>query len=211
MPCMAAKSMHLHPDCKWRRHSCYLSISGLCSVPIGDAMTHTARARAGLSAGPPQLEVTRFAPANRQRLSAPAFRTFLSIADLWGLAEEERRLVLGYPSRSTFHGWAKRAREHEEFTLDVDTLTRISAILGIHQALGVLYAGPKEMVAWLRGPNNAIVFGGNPPLRVITSGTLDALLTVRRFLDAARGGIYMQPNEVDDAFAPYEASDIVFR
>jgi len=144
-------------------------------------------------------------------LSAPAFRTFLSIADLWGLSEEERRLILGFPSRSTFHGWAKRAREHEDFTLDVDTLTRISAVLGIHQALGVLYADAKEMVGWLRGPNTATIFGGNPPLRAITSGTLDALITVRRFLDAARGGIYMQPNEVDDAFAPYEPSDIVFR
>ena len=174
-------------------------------------MANSVQTRAGVASGPQQLPADRFASANRRRLSAPAFRTFLSIADLWGLTEEERRLVLGYPSRSTFQGWAKRAREHEDFTLDVDTLTRISAILGIHQALGVLYAGPKEMVAWLRGPNTAIVFGGNPPLRVITSGTLDALLTVRRFLDAARGGIYMQPNEVDDAFAPYEASDIVFR
>lgn len=162
-------------------------------------------------AAPRQLDPERFAPANRRRLSAPAFRTFLSIADLWGLSEEERRLVLGFPSRSTFHGWAKRAREHEDFTLDVDTLTRLSCILGIHQALGVLYSGPKEMVTWLRGPNMALVFGGNPPLQVITSGTLDALLTVRRFLDAARGGIYMQPNEADADFMPHEHSDIVFR
>ena len=67
------------------------------------------------------------------------------------------------------------------------------------------------MVAWLRGPNTALVFGGRAPIDVITSGTLDALLTVRRFLDAARGGIYMQPNEVDEAFTPYSDSDIVFR
>lgn len=169
------------------------------------------QARAENSAGPPRLEVSRFASANRRRLSAPAFRTFLSIADLWGLSEEERRLVLGFPSRSTFHGWAKRAREHEDFTLDVDTLTRISAVLGIHQALGVLYTNAREMVGWVRGPNQATTFGGHPPLQVITSGTLDALLTVRRFLDAARGGIYMQPNEVDDAFTSYAPSDIVFR
>jgi hypothetical protein len=36
-------------------------------------------------------------------------------------------------------------------------------------------------------------------------------LTVRRFLDGARGGVYMQPNAVDEAFAPYEDTEIVFR
>jgi Protein of unknown function (DUF2384). len=164
-----------------------------------------------VEAGQQMLMADRFAPANRRRLSAPGFRTFLAIADLWGLTEEQRRLVLGYPSRSTYHAWAKKAREHEDFTLDVDTLTRISTVLGIHKALGLLYGAPREMVAWLRGPNTALVFGGRAPIDVITSGTLDALLTVRRFLDAARGGIYMQPNEVDEAFTPYSDFDIVFR
>jgi len=82
-------------------------------------MANSVQTRAGVASGPQQLPADRFASANRRRLSAPAFRTFLSIADLWGLTEEERRLVLGYPSRSTFQGWAKRAREHEDFTLDV--------------------------------------------------------------------------------------------
>src|ERR1700675_4500315 len=89
--------------------------------------------------GPHRLDNSRFAPANRRRLSAPALRTFLAIADLWGLAEEQRLLVLGYPSRSTYHNWCKQAREHGAFTLDVDVLTRISAILGIHRGLVILF------------------------------------------------------------------------
>ncbi|GLS32030.1 hypothetical protein GCM10007937_37400 [Mesorhizobium albiziae] len=120
-------------------------------------------------------------------------------------------MALGYPSRSTYHNWARLAREHRDFTLDVDTLTRISAVFGIHQALGILYATEQEGVAWLRSPNSGAVFGGNPPLALLTSGSLDALLTVRRFLDAARGGLYMAPNAVDEAFAPYEEADVVFR
>src|SRR4051812_39972760 len=60
--------------------------------------------------GPQRLDQSRFDPANRRRLSPPALRTFLAIADLWGLAEEQRRLVLGYPSRSTYHSWCRRAR-----------------------------------------------------------------------------------------------------
>lgn len=157
-----------------------------------------------------RLDVSRFAPANRRRLSAPAFRTFLAIADLWGLREDERRLLLGFPSRSTYHSWAKQAREHGEFTLDVDVLLRLSAVLGIHQALGVLYDSDAEAVAWLRGPQEGGIFGGRPPLELMTGGAQDSLLAVRRFLDAARGGIYMQPNIVDAAFTPYEDRDIVF-
>lgn len=168
-----------------------------------------ARETGPIASGPVRLDWSRFAPANRRRLSAPALRTFLAIADLWGLSEEERRLVLGYPSRSTYHNWAKLAREHRDVTLDVDTLTRLSAVLGIHQALGVLFATEGEGVAWLRGPHRATVFGGKPPLALVTSGSFDALLTVRRFLDAARGGLYMEPNEVDAGFLPYDETDIV--
>jgi Protein of unknown function (DUF2384) len=158
-----------------------------------------------------RLDASRFAPANRRRLSAPALRTFLAIADLWGLTEEQRLLVLGYPSRSTYHSWAKQAREHGAFTLDVDVLTRISAILGIHQGLGILFPTERLGVEWLRTPHNAVVFGGRPPLDLVTSGSQDGLLTVRRFLDGARGGLYMQPNAIDDAFTPYDDTEIVFR
>jgi hypothetical protein len=158
---------------------------------------------------PAMLDTTRFAPANRKRLSAPALRTFLAIADLWGLTEEQRRLVLGYPSRSTYHNWARIAREHGAITLDVDTLTRLSAALGIHQALGVLFESEVEGVEWLDDPHDAPVFGGQPPMALVTSGTLDGLLTVRRFLDAARGGLYMEPNAADAAFEPYRETDIV--
>lgn len=159
----------------------------------------------------PQPDPARLAPENRRRLSAPGFRSFMAIADVWGLTEEQRRLVLGYPSRSTYHNWARLAREHGEFTLDVDTLTRISAVLGIHQALGVLFESEVDGVAWLRGPHAAPLFGGQPPLALITAGTQDGLMAVRRFLDAARGGLYMPPNAADADDARYTDADIVIR
>jgi len=160
---------------------------------------------------PPHLDPARFAPVNRRRLSAPALRTFLAIADLWSLSEQQRLLMLGYPSRSTFHNWCRQARAHGAFTLDVDVLTRISAVLGIHQALGILFPTEQSGIEWLRTAHAAPVFGGQPPLDVMTSGTLDALLTVRRFLDGARGGLYMPPNDIDRAFIPYDDSEIVLR
>ncbi|QCI67442.1 MbcA/ParS/Xre antitoxin family protein [Phreatobacter stygius] len=161
-------------------------------------------------AGPQRLDPKRFDTASRRRLSAPGLRAFLVISDLWGLTEAQRRLALGLPSRSTYHHWAKAVREHRDITLDVDVLLRISAVLGVHQALGVLFAGEHDQVAWLRGPHQALVFGGRPPLDLITSGTQDGILTVRRFLDAARGGFYMAPNSIDQGFRLYQDGDIVF-
>ena len=157
------------------------------------------------------VDFGRFTAPNRRRLSGPALRTFLNIAELWGLNEEQRRLVLGYPSRSTYHHWAKLARELQPFTLDLDALLRISAVFGIHQALGVLFADEAAGVRWLKGPHLAPLFGGQPPLALVTSGTQDGLMAVRRFLDAARGGLYMPPNALDAAFTPYEDSDVVIR
>ncbi|MFC4626246.1 antitoxin Xre/MbcA/ParS toxin-binding domain-containing protein [Daeguia caeni] len=173
------------------------------------ARASTARQQT-IAKGPDMLDVGRFAPAVRRRLSAPGLRTFLAIADLWGLDEQQRRLVLGLPSRSTYYNWIKAVREHRAITLDVDVLLRLSAVLGIHQALGVLYPDEGKAISWLNTPNQAMPFAGQPPLRLVTSGTQDGLLTVRRFLDAARGGIYMSPNELDREFLPYSDDDVIF-
>lgn len=160
---------------------------------------------------PPRLEPAMYSAENRRRLSGPGMRTFVAIADLWQLSEEDRRLVLGYPPRSTFHKWTKAAREHHDITLDVDVLTRISAILGIHAALQILQPVEEDGVAWLKRPHNAPAFGGHPPLAFVTSGPLDAILSVRRFLDTARGGLYMPPNEIDRDFTPYSDEEITIR
>ncbi len=47
-------------------------------------------------------------------------------------------------------------------------------------------------------------------MALVTSGTQDGLMSVRRFLDAARGGLSMPPNEIDREFRPYTDADVVF-
>jgi hypothetical protein len=160
--------------------------------------------------GPTQVDTERFTPEHRKRLSGPGMRTFLAIANLWSLSEDERRKVLGMPPRSTFHGWVRAARTHAPLRLDLDTLLRISAVLGVHQALGILFPTEPDAIAWLRTPHQAPLFGGNPPLALLTCGTQDGILSVRRFLDAARGGLYMPPNSLDAETAPLTDADIVF-
>ncbi len=159
--------------------------------------------------GLPHLDAGRYAAPYRTRLSGPALRTFMALSERWQLSEIDRIAVLGHPARSTFHGWLKAARADEKITLSVDTLTRLSALLGIHQALGVLHEREADAIAWLRRPNLATVFGGDTPLALMVEGGIDGLLTTRRFLDAARGGLSMEPNAADRDFRPYTDADLV--
>ena len=157
-----------------------------------------------------RTDIARFAPANRRRLSGASLRTFLVIANHWGLTEKQRRLILGSPARSTYQRWVKKAREHRDFTLSVDVLTRISATFGIHVGLRMLFDEDQEGVAWLRQPHGARVFGGAAPIDLITGGTQETLMTVRRFIDAARGGLYMSPSSDERDRPPYDDSEIIF-
>lgn len=172
-------------------------------------MPATAAQRPG-ETGPAMLDGSMFQADKRRELSGPGLRTFITLANLWGLNEEQRRKILGYPARSTYQNWVKTVQEHRDLTLDYDVLIRISAVLGIYQALRILFDTEEEGVEWVRDPHKATIFGGRPPLDLITSGRQDAILTVRRFLDAARGGLYMEPNEIDRDFKPYTDQDIVF-
>lgn len=158
-----------------------------------------------------QRRLDWFNPANRRRLSAPGLRTFLKIVDHWGLTEQQRLLILGYPYRTRYVRWCEQAQLQKQLTLSVDTLMRISTVLGIYQSLRLLHTEESNAVAWLRTPHGAIVFGGYPPLDLITCGTLDGLLVVRRFLDHACEGLYMPPNELDANFLGYDDADIVVR
>src|SRR3569833_3187681 len=118
----------------------------------------------GLSAGPAFLAPERFEPKARARLGGPALRAFAAIAERWKLSEAQRLSILGFPGRSTYLYWRAIARNQMEVLLPVDTLLRLSAVLGIHKNLRILFARPEEDDAWLKKPNDAAVFGGQPPL-----------------------------------------------
>lgn len=169
--------------------------------------THSPTVR---SIAPLPLDASRFNSTNRRRLSGPAMRTFIAIADLWVLTQEERLLVLGLPSRSTYYGWVRAALDGDDLTLPTDTLLRISAVLGIHKALRILFASDQEGIHWLRGPHTALPFAGQPPIALLLGGTQDGLMLVRRFLDSARGGVFMAPNAADELAPALSDEDIVF-
>jgi hypothetical protein len=120
---------------------------------------------------------------NRRRLSPAAIRGLLQIAEHWELKDEDTRALLGGMSSGSFYALKSGAAK----TLSEDQLTRVSLLLGIFKALNILYSR-KLADAWMGLPNTNPMFGGEAPLSYVRKGGIPALVRVRQFLDARRGG-----------------------
>ena len=65
---------------------------------------------------------------------------------------------------------------------------RISYLVGIFKALNILHS-QKLADEWVRLPNTNRIFAGRTPLEYMIRGGVPAMQTVRRLLDARRGGM----------------------
>src|SRR6266567_2556090 len=93
----------------------------------------------------PTYPMTRYEPSpvvdlsartERERLSPTAIKAFLTIMEKWRVRDEDARMLLGGMSNGQFYEMKKK----RERTLDTDTLTRISYLIGIFKALNGLYS-----------------------------------------------------------------------
>lgn len=122
--------------------------------------------------------------AERERLSRSALRGFFKIVERWKVRDEDARELLGGLSSSAYYEWKKNT----DRSLEVDRITRISYLVGIYKALHILY-GDKLADEWVSLPNTNAVFAGKTPLTYMIAGGLLAMQTVRKLLDARRGGV----------------------
>ena len=130
----------------------------------------------------PLIDLT--SKAERERLSPSAVRAFFNIIARWGLRDEDAKQLLGGLSNGPYYEMKKKP----DRVLDTDRLLRISYLIGMFKALNILYS-KKLADQWMRLPNTNRIFGGQTPLAYIIKGGLPAMLTVRRLLDARRGGV----------------------
>ena len=122
--------------------------------------------------------------AERERLSRSALSGFFRIVARWKLRDEDARELLGGLSSSAYYEWKK----NPDRILEVDRITRISYLVGVYKALHILY-GAKLADEWVSLPNSNAIFGGRTPLAYMLAGGLVAMQTVRKLLDARRGGV----------------------
>jgi hypothetical protein len=122
-------------------------------------------------------------PKVRGRMSPAAVKLFMRLSNLWRLAVDQRRALLGDVSRPTYHNWQRG----KVGTLSRDQLERISLVLGIYKGLKLLFADDASATRWLTSPNRDLPFGGLSPLERALKGSIDDLYVVRRYIDAWRG------------------------
>ena len=107
-------------------------------------------------------------------------RAVLAILARWDLDPAEQATILGL-TQEQYLAWTELTPSLAE--LEPETVLRLSALLGIYQALRTLYADDAIADSWIKRPNRDATFAGRRPLDRMLQGGQDDLMAVRRFLD----------------------------
>ena len=141
---------------------------------------HLAVTSAALTAIGPQTFADE---RDRARLSEVALKAFLALMKAWDLSNAEASALLAV-SASTFDRMKRGYRP----TLSQDQLTRVSALVGVYKGLHLLFAD-ETADEWTRRPNRGPLFDRQTPIEAMIEGGIPRMLEVRRYIDAARGGL----------------------
>jgi uncharacterized protein (DUF2384 family) len=135
----------------------------------------------GISPTPPNLADAE----TRERLTPAAVEGVLRLSEIWRLTSAEICALLGGVSERT---WFRMKKGEWPGALSQDTLTRISALVGIFKGLRLLFSEPLSD-EWIRLPNKGPLYAGRRPLDAMIEGGIPKMLEVRRHIDALRGGL----------------------
>ena len=135
-------------------------------------------------AEPAALEPQTFADeSDRARLSEVALKAFLALIKAWELIERGGLRSLGV-SASTLD----RIKRGYRPTLSQDQLTRSRRWLA--STKGFIFCSPtRRRTNWARRPNSGPLFDRETPIEAMIEGGIPRMLDVRRYIDAARGGL----------------------
>jgi len=117
-----------------------------------------------------------------KHLAPIGLRAFFRLADQWELTVPEQMTLLGHPSRSTFYNW----KADRISGVPHDTLSRLSHMIAIHRALGILFPETSEADAWVKKANDELA--GQTVIDRLLAGELTDLAQVRSHLDALVAG-----------------------
>lgn len=118
------------------------------------------------------------------RVSLVAVRAFAKIVNAWALRNDDAAELIGASART----WARMKKDNWSGRLSKDQLLRVSAVVGLYKALH-LYFSSALADRWVQLPNTGPNFAGQPPLTTMISGGLPAVIDVRDYVDALRGGV----------------------
>ncbi|MEX1662130.1 DUF2384 domain-containing protein [Thioclava sp. 15-R06ZXC-3] len=110
-------------------------------------------------------------------------KAYSRLARAWGLSEREASGLLGMPEpvRST------PQEPGDAPSLTEDQLLRLSAVLGIYEALELYFSKPLART-WMTRPNTGPLFLGARPIDVAIRGGSEEILEIRKYLNACLAG-----------------------
>lgn len=135
--------------------------------------------------GPPPTAPNLADAETRDRLTPAAVDGIVRLAEIWRLTSAETCALLGDVSERT---WFRMKKGDWSGTLSQDTLTRVSAVVGLFKGLRLLFSEPLSD-EWVRLANNGPLYRGRRPLDVMIQGGIPMMIEVRRHIDALRGGL----------------------
>jgi uncharacterized protein (DUF2384 family) len=109
---------------------------------------------------------------------ATALKATERVIERWHLRRQDLPALLGSKPR-TVRSWY----ENTPAALDRDVLERISHIIGIYDALHIIFGDSDYADRWIHEPN--LAFGGKKPADLMLSGSFTALVDVHRYLQQA--------------------------
>lgn len=125
---------------------------------------------------------------SNEAMAAAGVQAFFNITERWGLKDEERKVLLGGVSHGTFHRMKSFWRKSGALPrVSLDELDRLSYIMGIYKAAGILLSSKERGEQWVSRPNTHAIFAGKTPLQKMLGGHIMDLAEVRQYLDAERG------------------------
>lgn len=131
---------------------------------------------------PKEVTTEDFEPALIARVAIKATSRLLAA---WGVNDEPAAKLAGVGSTRT---WQRMKHENWAGDLSQDQLTRMSALIGLYQGLHV-YFGKNLADDWVNLENDGPLFGGLSPIDFMLENGIPAIIRVRDYVDALRGGL----------------------
>lgn len=113
--------------------------------------------------------------------AAAGLRAFDRIADAWRLSVAQRLALLGGLAPATYFRWKKMPPRHAPPDLE----DRLGYVVAMYVALHAILGDAPAADEWPRRANAAPLFGGNPPLELLTRGRMSDLIATADYLEAA--------------------------
>lgn len=121
-------------------------------------------------------------PAERERLSPVALKSFSAIAARWRLTPTEAAALLDMSEET----WAVLQAEPQPLT--EDQLTRVSALIGLHSGLAETFSEDLA-TRWPRLKNAGPIFRNRTPIDAMIEDGTPTILDARRLIEAVSGGL----------------------